>query len=84
MKNLHFKSFVPSFSLVASFMVAAIASYLLVAHFQHTVLQAWVSVSGDSSQLNTTDGSTVATAGVEEQPADFVCGCPFCCSGIAE
>lgn len=74
------KSFAPTFSLVASFLLAALASYLIVMHLQHTVLQAWMSgQSTSSSYAEPAEGSLAYTEN-EEAQGDFACGCPFCCT----
>ncbi len=78
-----FVPFVPWLSLAASFVAAAVASYILVAHFQHTILSASI---GSSSVLvevdDTIAGDIVANTQPDEDNA-FLCGCPFCC-GIIE
>ena len=77
MKRL--QAFIPSLSLIASFAIAAVAAYMLVAHFQHTILQAWFGAS--SSEVNQVQVNQVASATVaSEQDGDPVCGCPLCCA----
>lgn len=74
--------FVPWLSLAASFVAAAVASYVLVAHFQHSILSASI---GSSSQVVVDDVPSQDVA-INTQPDadnDFLCGCPFCC-GIIE
>lgn len=71
---------VPTASLLISFITAAVAAYLLVAHFQHTILQAWTS-STVTSQVSA-DEVAIAGNATSEQDGDFVCGCPFCCGVV--
>jgi hypothetical protein len=75
---------IPWVSLAASFVAAAVASYILVAHFQHTILAAWTSSSTPSSQALVDEATgEVAVSSQSDQMNDFICGCPFCC-GIVE
>lgn len=81
--TIKIKSFLPVISLVASFLLAAAASYFIVMHLQHTLLQAWIGGQGTSSSYNQqVDVDTVAysMADEDESDGDYVCGCPFCCS----
>jgi hypothetical protein len=84
MKNISLKSFLPTASFVMSFLLAAVTAYLLVSHFQHTVLQAWFN-SSLTSQADTENYSSNDIAGTptyvyyDEQSADEGCGCPSCC-----
>jgi len=78
--SIKIKSFAPAASLVVSFLLAAVASYLIVMHLQHTVLQAWMSGQGTSSSYGETVDGSLAYAENEEAQGDFACGCPFCCS----
>lgn len=81
--SIKIKSFVPTISLVASFLLATAASYFIVMHLQHTVLQAWMGGQGTSSSYSEqvdVDAVAYATADADESEGDFVCGCPFCCA----
>ncbi len=71
---------IPTASLLISFVTAAVVAYLLVAHFQHTILQAWTN-STVTSQVSA-DEVAVATNAPSESSGDFVCGCPFCCGAV--
>ncbi|CAN5702779.1 hypothetical protein BH23PAT2_BH23PAT2_10200 [soil metagenome] len=62
MKNISFKSFLPTASFAASFLLAAVAAYLLVSHFQHTVIQTWFN-SSLTSQADTKNYSSDDIAG---------------------
>ena len=74
---------IPWVSLAASFVAAAVASYILVAHFQHTIIAAVVEPSSTSSPAYLDDATEeVAASGQSDQVDDFICGCPFCCGVI--
>lgn len=84
MKKISYKSFIPSASLVISFIVAAVASYLLVSHFQHTILRAWLGAPayGEQSMLLESDvvAETPTYIAYDDVEADEGCGCPSCCA----
>jgi len=76
MKNLTIKTLLPTASFATSFVIAAVAAYLLVSHFQHTILQAWSS----TPLISETDETAAVTTPSQEQTADQGCGCPSCCA----
>jgi hypothetical protein len=84
MKKISYKSFIPSASLVISFIVAAAASYLLVSHFQHTILRAWLGTPdyGEQSFLleNEVLAQTPTYVAYDDAEADEGCSCPSCCA----
>lgn len=69
-------------SFIIGFLLSAVAAFLLVSHFQHTILQAWFGIgSNQASQSGQVDATSIAYAdSVEAPPQDLGCGCALCCS----
>lgn len=66
---------------IVGFAVSAVVAFLLVSHFQHTILQAWIGVGGvSSSQVDQTELVDTAYASIPDASQDLGCGCALCCS----
>lgn len=82
MKKNFLQTLAPHVSMFIAFVVAMATAYLLVSHFQHTLLRAWIGSTTEVSQgEEVTANPTYALN--DTQTVDEGCGCPFCC-GLVE
>ncbi|MCA1806895.1 MAG: hypothetical protein LC687_03395 [Actinobacteria bacterium] len=82
MKKSFSESIKPQFTMFIAFVVSMMVAYLLVAHFQHTILRAWIGTTTQTSQSEFNDEVAAATptyASNQTATGDDVCGCAFCC-----
>jgi|GEM_PF-2214696 hypothetical protein len=73
----------PQLVMFIAFVLSMTAAYLLVAHFQHTILRAWIGATTQTSQLELNDEVAAITptyAANQTVAGDDTCSCPFCCS----
>lgn len=82
MKHKITQFFSVNLSFIVGFAMSAAVAFLLVSHFQHTILQTWFGMrSNQASQFSQVDAMSIAYADSAVAPSqDLGCGCALCCS----